>query len=63
MIVNFLVPTHGKERQIEAVRHGRYRTSDDPARTDPQNTKDFKGKDGTASPARTGDPQIHNLVL
>ena len=23
-------------------------------------TRDF---DGTASPARTGDPQIHNLVL
>ncbi len=21
------------------------------------------GKDGTATPARTGDPQIHNLVL
>jgi hypothetical protein len=25
--------------------------------------EDFNSLDGTASPARTGDPQIHNLVL
>jgi hypothetical protein len=25
--------------------------------------KEFKLLNGTASPARTGDPQIHNLVL
>ena len=35
----------------------------DPGGPTPKIRDDARGIGGTASPARTGDPQIHNLVL